>query len=562
MSSISALNSLLSSASSTSGIDLSSLLQAASGASTAGIDVTAAVNAAVTAAQAPENAWESQETTLQSQSTALTQLQTDAANLGNDMQSLNSLTSPLSARTVTSSNSSIISGSATSGSASGNHTVMVNALAQTASWASNAIPAGSTSLPSESFTITDANGTATITTGNGINTLSALAAEINGNTTLGVTANVITDANGSRLAIVSNTSGSASNFIVTASPTTTSSWSSQPIATSTTPLNGGTFTVTGAGGQPTTFTVHAGDTLSTLVNEINTQVPGVTASIGSASGASYLQLASAAGYGNFSISNDPVGPSLNFASAVSGANASLTVDGINISSASNTVAGALPGVTMNLLNASPGVNVSLAVAPDTTQASTAINQFVTDYNQAIKDVNTQFTNTGSGEGVLATDSVVRSLQTTLENAVNYINSPPSGTTTVSNLSSLGISVGDDGTLTVDSSALTSALQNNFSDVQNFFQGSTLNGFANSLDQQLSNFTDLTDGAFTLDLQSINTESSGLQTDISNFETNYITPLKAQLQSEYSSAEIALQQLPTEIQQINTELGLNNNSSKG
>ena len=64
----------------------------------------------------------------------------------------------------------------------------------------------------------------------------------------------------------------------------------------------------------------------------------------------------------------------------------------------------------------------------------------------------------------------------------------------------------------------------------------------------------------MDLSSLNTEYSGLQTDISNFETNYITPLKAQLQSEYSQAEILLQQLPTEMQQINTELGLNNSSN--
>ena len=60
MSSVSALNSLLDSTSSSSGIDLSQILQAATGASSAGIDVTSAVNAAVTAAQAPETNWENQ----------------------------------------------------------------------------------------------------------------------------------------------------------------------------------------------------------------------------------------------------------------------------------------------------------------------------------------------------------------------------------------------------------------------------------------------------------------------------------------------------------------------
>ena len=472
MSSVSALNSLLGSSSSSTGIDISSILQAATGASSSGIDVTAAVNSALAAARAPETAWENEQTTLQSQTTALTQIQTDATNLDNDMQALNSVVGPLSARTVTSSNSSVVTATAASGSASGNHIVMVNGLANTASWASGVVASATTPLAAGSFTITGANGTPTpISTGTGTSTLNDVANTIN-NDNLGVTASVISDANGARLAIVSNTSGLAANFTV----------------------------------------------------------------------------------------SSPTGGSLSFTQAVPGQNASLSVDGITIASASNTVTGAVAGVTFNLLNASPGTNVSLTVAPDTSQASTAISQFVTDYNKAISDLNSQFTFNGTSEGVLATDSSVRSLQMTLEAAVSYTNTPATGTTTVSNLSSLGISVNNDGTMTLNSATLNNALQNNFSDVENFFQGAALNGFANSLDQQLTNFISPADGAFTLDLKSMSTEYNGLQTDITNFETNYITPLKAQLQSEYSQAEILLQQLPMEMQQINTELGLNNKSS--
>ena len=466
MSSVSALNSLLSSAStsSTSGIDISSILQAATGASSSGIDVTAAVNSALTAARAPETAWQNEETTLQSQTTALTQLQTDATNIDNDVQSLNSLTGPLSARTVTSSDSSIVSASAASGSAVGNHVVSVTSLATTDTWTSGVV--ADPTHPG-TFSITTSDGSYTST---GTSTLSDLATAIT-NAKIGVSASVINDANGSRLAIVSNASGKAADFTVTSG-------------------------------------------------------------------------------------------TLAFTEATPGANAVLTVDGVSVENASNSVTGVLPGVTLNLLNASPGTNVGLTVAPDSSQASTAINQFVTDYNKAISDLNTQFTFTGTSEGVLATDSVVRSLQTTLENAVSYTQAPASGTTstTAPNLSSIGISVNNDGTLTVNSATLNNALQNNFSDVQNFFQGTALNGFANSLDQQLTSFISPSDGAFTVDLSSINTEYTGLQTDINNFETNYITPLKAQLTSEYSQAEILLQQLPTEMQQINTELGLNNKNS--
>jgi len=471
MSSTSALNTLLASTTSSSSIDLSSILQAATGASSVGINVTAAVNAALTAARAPETAWQNQQSLLNSQNTALTQLQTDTTNLDNDMQSLNSLTGPLSSRTVTSSNSSLVSASAASASAVGTHTVQVNSLASTATWASSVVASSTTPLAAGGFTITTPNGTATpISTGTGTSTLSDVANTINSDN-LGVTATVITDAVGSRLAIVSNTSGKAADFTVTP----------------------------GTGG-------------------------------------------------------------LGFTQPVPGANASLYVDGIYLESASNNVKGALPGVTFNLLNASPGTNVSIAIAPDTQSASAAINQFVADYNKALSDLNTQFTFNGTSQGVLATDSAVRSLQDTLESAVSYTATPVSGTTSVSNLSSMGITVNNDGTLIANSATLSSTLQNNFGDVQNFFQGVSLNGFANSLDQQLTNFISPADGAFTLDLKSLSTQYAGLQTDITNFETNYITPLKGQLQAEYSSAEIALQQLPTLMNQINTELGLNTKSS--
>lgn len=472
MSSISALNSLLSSLpSSTSSINLSQILEAALGASSPGLDVTAAVNSAITAAEAPEQAWQNQQAILQSQYSALSQIQTDVSNLDNDMQSLNSLTGPFSARTVSSSNSSVLTASAASGATPGNHVVEVNNLATTASWTSGSFASSSTDLPAGSFTITAGGGaTATITT-DGTETLSGVVQQINSDN-LGVTASVVTDTSGSRIEIAANSSGSAANFSISGS----------------------------------------------------------------------------SGFG--------------FTQAVTGGNASLSVDGISISSASNTVTGAIPGLTLNLLSASPGTQISLGVAPDTTQATQAINQFVTDYNTAIADVNTQFTFSAStnSEGPLSGDSTLLNLQNDLLGTLDYTYTPSSGTTTMPNLSSMGITVNNDGTLSVDSSALQSALSNNFSDVQNFFQGSSFNGFANSLDQQLTTFIAPDNGAFTVDLRNMSSENTDLQTDITNFQTNYIQPLQTQLQSDYSQAEILLQQLPVQMRQINTELGLNNSTN--
>jgi flagellar hook-associated protein 2 len=124
---------------------------------------------------------------------------------------------------------------------------------------------------------------------------------------------------------------------------------------------------------------------------------------------------------------------------------------------------------------------------------------------------------------------------------------------------MGVSVNKDGTLSVDSATLNNALQNHYSDVQNFFQGTAFNGFAASLDQQLTGFLSPADGAFTVDLQSLSSQYSTLQSDVTNFQNNVIAPLQQQLQAKYSQAEILLQQLPTEMKQIDQELGYNNSN---
>jgi flagellar hook-associated protein 2 len=470
MSSISALNALLSGSSPSSNINLTQILQAALGASSPGIDVNAAVSAAVTAAEAPENTWLSQESLIQSQTSMLNSLQSAVSTLDNDLLSLNNLMGPLSANTVSSSNSGLVTASAVSGTAAGNHIVIVNNLASTASWASGTVASATTPLAAGSFDITGSDGTVTtISTGSGSSTLNDVASTINGDN-LGLTASVVTDANGSRLSIVSKTSGSAANFSVSS------------------------------------------------------------------------------------------GGGLNFGQVVAGNNASFSVDGLNLSSASNTVTGALSGITLNLLGASAGTQVSLTVSPDTSQASKAINQFVTDYNTIISGLNSQFQAGSSGQGVLATDPTVRNLQSELLGALSYTYVPGSGTTSIPNLSSMGVSVNKDGTLSVDSAALNNTLQNHYTDVQNFFQGSAFNGFASSLDQQLTGFLSPADGAFTVDLQSLSSQYSTLQDNVTNFQANVIAPLQTQLQAKYSQAEILLQQLPMEMKQINQELGFNNSNS--
>ncbi len=160
-------------------------------------------------------------------------------------------------------------------------------------------------------------------------------------------------------------------------------------------------------------------------------------------------------------------------------NASLTVDGIPISSATNTVAGAIAGLTLNLTGITPASNpATLTVASDATQISQTISTFVSDYNSALSQVNSQFTYSASSgsQGVLGADGYHPLHAELLEGIVAY-NSPNGRRPGLfSHLSDLGITVNDDGSLSLDASKLANAMGNPES-VQNFFQGTALNGFA-------------------------------------------------------------------------------------
>ena len=572
----SALTSSTAATSSTQAYDVSSILAAVNNKSTTAIDVTAAVAAGIYADRAPERAWQADQTTLTSETTARTAMQPATQAIQTDMQSLNSLTGPLSERTVTSSASSEVTATAASGTVAGSHTVVVNNIASTGAWYSSLETSSTATLPTSSITITPASGTAvTIQTGSGNtgDTLTDLATAINKDN-LGVTATVVSDSTGSRLAIISNSSGAAADFSISSSYT---SWTA-PALTSGEALAVGTIKLTGAtsASGSATITITAGETYAELATAINQAMDSNGNSLGltatattDSSGNANLSIASTDGSTPFTI-NEPssTSGSLGFTQSVQGEDASLTVDGIPIDSASNTVTGAISGVTLNLLGASSTTAVNLTVASNATDVSSAINQFVTDYNTAIGLLNAQFTvssstdssgATTSGEGVLASDPTVRSLQSALESAINYIYTPTSGTTAVASLYDLGITQGTDGTLSVDSTTLDNALANNATDVQNFFEGAALNGFAASVNNEMDTYTNAATGAFKVDLSSISTQNSDLTTQIDNYESSYIAAQQTQLTAMYTRAENALESLSTTMDQINALLGGNSNS---
>jgi len=219
------------------------------------------------------------------------------------------------------------------------------------------------------------------------------------------------------------------------------------------------------------------------------------------------------------------------------------------------------------LSGASSTPVTLAVQPDLTQVSTAINNFVTAYNQVMTDINTQNTYSGSGTPPpLLGDPSLDLLQSQL---LNGITTSITGNNGLVNLQSIGIQLQENGTLTVASSAspdsmsLNDALTNDFSSVQNLFQSSSSPGVAQALNTALTAITDPTNGPLNLDMSGITSQVSDLNTQISNFQYQ-LQQTQAQLTLEYDTINTTLEQLPETLASINSQLNSLNppNTSNG
>lgn len=289
-------------------------------------------------------------------------------------------------------------------------------------------------------------------------------------------------------------------------------------------------------------------TLQKAVSSINSGSYGVTASVVTDSTGSQLVFVSKTSgvAGNLNVSSTAT----NFTSAA-GIDAQFTVDGVPVDSGSNTISAStsgLTGVTLSLGEANVNTPVLLSVQPDTTQASTAIQSFVTAYNAVVSSINSQYTTDANGdEGVLSGDSMLRSLQSEL---LGMAAGASSGTGQYVNLQSMGIEMQDDGTLQINSANLSQALSSNFSAVQSFFQSTS--GWGHLASTQMQGLTDPTLGPVGADITGLTSTNQSLTNQINDFEVQ-MTAVQQQLTTEYSNLNALLEQYPMMIQQTAAQL---------
>lgn len=137
-------------------------------------------------------------------------------------------------------------------------------------------------------------------------------------------------------------------------------------------------------------------------------------------------------------------------------NAELSIDGVDIVSASNRIEDAIQGVTLNLVKpTAPGTSTAITVGQDKEATKKLVTDFVSAYNDTIKLLRDQTRNDPEGTtGPLRGDQTIIGVQNQLRQMIG------SSTTlggSLSRLAEIGLDPGSDGLLKINDSKLTAAL---------------------------------------------------------------------------------------------------------
>ena len=249
-------------------------------------------------------------------------------------------------------------------------------------------------------------------------------------------------------------------------------------------------------------TIAPTDTLAQVRDKVNAAKAGVMATIVSDAAGSRLVMSSsdsgeknafrvtatdddgnnsdAAGLS--ALSFDPSTAINNMTQTQSAANALATVNGLSISSASNTLSTVLQGVTLNL-NKTSATPISVNIASDNTSIQKSITDFATAYNSLNSYLaeQTKYDSATKTAGLLQGDSGTNALRSMMRQMIGATGTAVSSFT---RLAQVGLQPQGDGSLLVDSAKLTAATAN-LTDLKTLFASKDLidpkkNGFATSL----------------------------------------------------------------------------------
>jgi len=308
-------------------------------------------------------------------------------------------------------------------------------------------------------------------------------------------------------AVITGTPASANYLVNVTSLAQSQSIYSAPVADPTAAIGTGTFTIqpgawnsgntafTASSAAPITVTIDStNNSLNGIASAINAASSGaVNASVVTDSSGSRLVLSSAStGAANgFSVSATGGLAQFSYAAGAttmtasqSAADASFSVNGLALKSATNSVSSVVSGVTLNLTL--PNSVAQVQVGTDPKAVTDSVNGFISAYNAFISLTNklTSFDATSNSASVLTGDSATRNMVGSLQSLIDsQWQTTGTGPTY---LAQIGVSINTDGTLALDSTKFQSALSANPSGVAAMFTTATGTGSSQGFAVQMAN----------------------------------------------------------------------------
>lgn len=297
-----------------------------------------------------------------------------------------------------------------------------------------------------------------------------------------------------------------------------------------------TLDITVGSGSTVQVSIGANSTLQQIRDAINAANAGISATIiYNGTGYNLVYTAKDTGAANTITATTTDGTlaaiagSASMTQTTAAQNASLTINGVAVSSASNTVTGAIQGVTLNLLKDSGTTTVN--VTRDTASIESKISSFISAYNQLIKDINYLHVKGGK----LEADNTVLSIQNQINGTLNT-STGFSAAGGYDYLAQIGITRQSDGTLALDTATFESALSSNYNGVVQLFTDST-NGVATRLYSQASQMIG-TDGLITSRSNGLNSSITDIQNRIDAFNVR-LNIIEQRLTRQYSNLNAML-----------------------
>ncbi len=221
--------------------------------------------------------------------------------------------------------------------------------------------------------------------------------------------------------------------------------------------------------------------------------------------------------------------------------ATFTLDGVKMYRSANSVADALPGLTLQL-NKTTAAPTTFTVQADTETTEKKVKDFIAKYNDVMKflDTKTRVDGTTGERGSLAGDSAIVGLRSRFRTSIaSRVDGQPAG---FSSLQDLGISISRDGTLELsDVSKLQKASERDPAALARLFDSE--DGLANRLQKQVASYVG-SDGLIKRRETSMDSQMKQLDRKISDWDVR-MERRETQLRTEYGRLQETLARLQTQ-----------------